>query len=681
MDIKRFFVYAIVIAALALAGCSSDGNGVMTETPPPPPPTPEERIEAAQMTAGTAQTAAEEAATAAEEAATAAGEAFTAARQAAMDASELDHSDDMGVAAAIKDAEEAETAADKAKTAADEAKTAADEAKTAADKATDADAAEMAAMDAETAQADAETAQADAERAQADAERAQADAEMALGTARTASMAVQTGIDVAAATKAAGTKLTAIQAEAAQTTDAGLGGSDPNKDGTADDGTGVYTLSIERDASATKVTIADPNTAFDGIDDEGPDMRDPDEPQFQKAMDLGTANGFAGSMNVRRNSGDDDDNNVEEVVIVRTDIDAPKATAFAMVSGQGLNAEADGTAVDPPNGDDAVAFDPGDAITVGTSSAAGLAVLANIKSSAFSAAVGDSTQHMFDGTDAGGAGGTDGQEVMGTYNGAAGTYACVGGADCTVTVDGDGDLLGMSDGWIFTPDEGATSDVPDTSYLYYGVWLQKTTEDGATTYNEVETYFGAVGIAQTEDGNVASADVATSGIGLVTGTADYEGNATGVYVKNVTDNEGAIMSATSGAFSALVNLTATFGGGDIGVDDQASITGTVTGFELEHGEANDWSVALDKARFAVPSSTPGNPPESWVNTFMGTTKGDEGAVGGAGAWNGAFYGPAAVEDGDDDGNADPTAPGAVLGEFGANFTDGAVAGAFGAKKQ
>ncbi len=41
MDIKRFFVYAIVIAALALAGCSSDGNGGdiagMPDTPPPPP--------------------------------------------------------------------------------------------------------------------------------------------------------------------------------------------------------------------------------------------------------------------------------------------------------------------------------------------------------------------------------------------------------------------------------------------------------------------------------------------------------------------------------------------------------------------------------------------------------------------------------------------------------------------
>ncbi len=31
MDMKRFFLYAIVIAALALAGCGSDGNGGMVD--------------------------------------------------------------------------------------------------------------------------------------------------------------------------------------------------------------------------------------------------------------------------------------------------------------------------------------------------------------------------------------------------------------------------------------------------------------------------------------------------------------------------------------------------------------------------------------------------------------------------------------------------------------------------
>ena len=39
MDMKRFFLYAIVIAALALAGCGG-GNGTTAAPPPPPPPPP-----------------------------------------------------------------------------------------------------------------------------------------------------------------------------------------------------------------------------------------------------------------------------------------------------------------------------------------------------------------------------------------------------------------------------------------------------------------------------------------------------------------------------------------------------------------------------------------------------------------------------------------------------------------
>ena len=65
---------------------------------------------------------------------------------------------------------------------------------------------------------------------------------------------------------------------------------------------------------------------------------------------------------------------------------------------------------------------------------------------------------------------------------------------CTVTVDGDGAVTAISDGdWVFTPDEGATSDVADADYLHYGFWLRRTTdEDGVLTYNEVETFAGAL---------------------------------------------------------------------------------------------------------------------------------------------------------------------------------------------
>ena len=90
-------------------------------------------------------------------------------------------------------------------------------------------------------------------------------------------------------------------------------------------------------------------------------------------------------------------------------------------------------------------------------------------------------------------------ETAGTYNGAMGTYKC----NADHRLHGDARRQGckitaMSDGWIFTPAEGATSDVADADYLHYGFWLMRTTDaDGATTYNEVETFAEATGIPAT----------------------------------------------------------------------------------------------------------------------------------------------------------------------------------------
>ena len=50
-----------------------------------------------------------------------------------------------------------------------------------------------------------------------------------------------------------------------------------------------------------------------------------DDPKFEMAEDLGGGR----TMHVRTMEADDDGDVVEEVVIVSTDIEAPKATAFA----------------------------------------------------------------------------------------------------------------------------------------------------------------------------------------------------------------------------------------------------------------------------------------------------------------------------------------------------------------
>lgn len=60
----------------------------------------------------------------------------------------------------------------------------------------------------------------------------------------------------------------------------------------------------------------------------------------------------------------------------------------------------------------------------------------------------------------------------------------------------------------------------------------------------------------------------------------------------------------------------------------------------------------------------------------------KGIAAAAGTWNGMFHGEAGQIDHDSDG-ATPainTALGAVTGEFNANFTDGTVAGGFGAEE-
>ena len=119
-------------------------------------------------------------------------------------------------------------------------------------------------------------------------------------------------------------------------------------------------------------------------------------------------------------------------------------------------------------------------------------------------------------------------------------------------------MTAMAGGWTFTPEKGdATSDVeriPD--YLAYGFWLKRTrTAMAETTYNEVETYAMAVGHPAT----------AMTGLGMVTGTATYEGgSAIGVYVKNVTRRPGALSLRPPPATSRRTSsMNANFGGGNV----------------------------------------------------------------------------------------------------------------------
>ena len=342
-----------------------------------------------------------------------------------------------------------------------------------------------------------------------------------------------------------------------------------------------------------------------------------------------------------------------------------------------LSVDKDGTDAEGRN---ATALD----LTGGLTAEDDAAVLANIMASKFPKAVGTTVTHGFNAIKSDDPVTDEDEsmaaaEVEGTFNGAMGTYKCTGtgaDADCTVVVNGKGMLTATTGAWIFTPDAGAKSDVADAEYLRYGFWLMRTTKDGATTYNEVETFAMAIGHPETGD-----ADLET-----VTGSATYDGGSVGVYVKNVLDDQANIVSATSGHFSADVELTANFGGDRVAANDKFTIGGTITKFVLQHGEANDWAVGLGLADFSggrVGGGAPGEsgPGGTWTNVFSGVATGDSTAL--PGTWNGVFYGSSASGDHDMDPDTAATSPQpvAVTGEFNANFTDGTAAGGFGANKQ
>ena len=368
--------------------------------------------------------------------------------------------------------------------------------------------------------------------------------------------------DAAADTKAAGTKAEAIGDEAEQETDAGLGG------------TGV--TGVAATIAHDKVEIADAAMAGD------------DDPKFVDQM-AGLDGGR--TMLVRTMKADDDANVESEVVIVATDIKAPTATDFGKVHTFDVRADGEDATDDMP--DDALNIAAGNLSHVMAGAFVAPAGTTGTTVLTFQRAVEDDDQTDEDETMAA-------AEIMGTFNGAMGTYKCADTAsNCSVTVNVMGEVSAVSDDddWVFIPVDGAQIDVPDANYLSYGFWLKKTTDaDGATTYNEVETFAMATGIDETGDSNLVD----------VEGTATYEGGAVGVYVKNVLDDQANITSATSGHFKAAVELNASFGGGGVAANDQFTIDGDITGFVLQHGEENDWTVKLRPTDFS--GRTAGNEP-------------------------------------------------------------------------
>ena len=263
------------------------------------------------------------------------------------------------------------------------------------------------------------------------------------------------------------------------------------------------------------------------------------------------------------------------------------------------------------------------------------------------------------------------------------TYTCgsAQATDCSFEIDEDGKVT-LLDGYVVSVNinavdaadfslKDAVEEMPDTTYLAFGVWLNGADSDNAT--DGVQPTFGAFAGGGDRLGNVD--------LIAVTGTASYTGDATGVYTEGDSVDY----------FYGDASLMATFGPAEAdddatpaitAADAQGSISGTISGI-VAGGVSMSDVINLNSAALGTNASEGFN-----GNARMGppTVTDDEATYKYNGSWGGHFYNQAM----DDEDTADvneslTTAPGSVAGTFGVTGSDGgdddptrSYVGAFGA---
>ena len=245
------------------------------------------------------------------------------------------------------------------------------------------------------------------------------------------------------------------------------------------------------------------------------------------------------------------------------------------------------------------------------------------------------------------------------YKGIDGLVFCAGN-DCAVelipqdpdtTID-ETTLRKLVGSWYFTPDDpdefyvkdGMTYEV-ETMYARYGHWLTQA----ANAEGDLETTINTYALI----GNTATNTDALVVDGSLTDTsAMYMGKAAGMSFRKTFDSDGKVVdgSRQSGAFTADVELTATFGG-------TPTLRGTIDNFvSTANADAVDstWSVNLLPGTLAVTGLS-----------ATGTTV----ASGQNGEWTGTAYGVSGER------------PTGIFGGFNAHFSNGHAAGAYATRKQ
>ena len=262
--------------------------------------------------------------------------------------------------------------------------------------------------------------------------------------------------------------------------------------------------------------------------------------------------------------------------------------------------------------------------------------------------------------------GVPAEGLRGSLDDVAGTFTCASGNYGRCYIEGWRYSLApgyvsipVADPVIFTPDDGSDAvelpapqpmQVQTANYLSFGNWL--FVPEDVTNVDAVD--FGV--FAGGDDPFV------TNHLQGLTGTADYAGEAAGMYAE----------AATISSFEAKVALTADFGTGD----DFGAIVGRVYDFDIDGDKASPLAeLSLGTVSWRGGGTT--NIFESWYAGGDplpgGWIEGGTTADGGwQGRWGGKFFG---------NGAAATDLPTSFAGTFGATDDDRSFSGSFGAYKQ
>jgi hypothetical protein len=427
-------------------------------------------------------------------------------------------------------------------------------------------------------------------------------------------------------------------------------GSEPFDDAAGSNNNLTITVT-NTDADGVTVTVTDPKGNADDEDNEDLDASETSAPP--------SISGWRGSDHTRMTDDDgepDEDGDNHEMVVVYTDIepadDANYSDYYSTVTA------ASRTGVDSADDNGVLTLDT-NADDVAAAAKEGLYYADNFPKA------GDQikTYATEDDSDTENVDESEESTFAGTFNGVPGKYMCTGTL-CRATATADGMLSTLEGTWTFDPDADPTGKpwkvygvIADADYLYFGYWVQTMPgEDGDPTTYKLQTFSGG------------SMPYTASAVDTIQGIGKYEGDAAGLYVWKQLRSDGSAQRVISGEFTADVNLTAYFGGGDVAVNKQQTIEGTVSGFDARSGTDNhvadlsSWTVMLENTGF------------DQANVFTGTTAGG----GNNGAWTGGIFGSSELTPADDDGTA-TMQPSGVAGEFDAHFTNGHAVGGFGAE--